>query len=134
MIVRTLGLSLIAAGSVAVSAAIACSCVRYPSAEAQLRSAEVMFVGRAEQTSRRSGDGYPAGVTRFTVEHTIKGEARAVRRIAHGMEMGGMCGIVFQRGRTYVVIAEALEGRLHTSSCSRPQFPIEDYERAARGR
>jgi len=134
MIVRTLGLSLVAAGSVAVSAAIACSCVRHASAEDQLRGADVMFVGRAEETSTRSMDGYRGGVTRFTVERTIKGEARAVRRIAHGMDMGGMCGVVFQRGRTYAVIAYASEDRLHTNSCSMPQFPIEDYVRAARGR
>ena len=105
MIVRTLGLSLIAAGVVAVSAAVACSCVRYPSAAAHLEQAEVMFVGRAVETTTRSDDGYPSGVTRFAVTRTIKGEAKAVRRIAHGMETGGGCGVVFQRGRTYTVVA-----------------------------
>jgi len=134
MLVRRLGLSLIMAGAIAVSAAIACSCARHPSAAAQLRDAEVMFVGRAERTATRSENGLTIGVTRFAVERTLKGEVRAERRIEHGMETGGMCGVVFQRGRTYTVIAHAHEGRLVTSSCASPQFPLADYERALTAR
>ena len=130
MIVRTLGLSLIAAGAIAVSAAVACSCLPFPSAKAQLDDAAVMFVGRADGTATRREDGMSVGVTRFVVQRTLKGEARPVRRIEHGMDMGGMCGLQFERGRTYTVIAYVHDGRLHTSMCSQPQFPIEAYERA----
>ena len=130
MILRSLGISLIATGVIAVGAAVACSCVHYESAAAQLQEAEVMFIGRVEQTVTRRDDGMTVGVTRFAVERTLKGEARTVRRIEHSVVTGGMCGVVFQRDRTYTIIAHGYRGRLHTGSCSMPQFPLEEYDRA----
>ena len=114
----------------AAGAAWACSCVRYANAQAQLEDTELMFVGRATHLAGESpGDSQP-GITEFTVERTLKGEHRAVRRIAHGRTMGGMCGVQFQRGRTYVVLASAFGGRLSTSACQSAQFPLADYENA----
>lgn len=129
MIFRALILSIIATSVIAVSAAFACSCVRYANAEAHLRNAEVMFVGRAVETITRNDNGMTVGVTRFVAVRTLKGHARDVQSIEHSM-VGGMCGVTFRRGETYAVIADADGHRLVTSSCSMPQFPIAEYEQA----
>lgn len=125
---RTLAISLVATGVVAVGAAFACSCVRYPTAAAQLQNAEAMFVGRADGTATREVEGMQLGTTRFTVVRTLKGRPQVVQSVDHGTDMGGMCGVTFQPGRTYTIIASVHRGRLQTSSCSRPQFPIQEYE------
>ena len=130
MAFRLLALSIAAAAALSAGAALACSCARWESAEAQLRNSAVMFVGRAEETTTETRDGLEVGVTRFTVQRTLKGAALATRQIQHGMETGGMCGVQFQRGRTYTIIANVHEGQLWTGSCSKPQFPLADYERA----
>ncbi len=128
MIFRALILSVVATSVIAVSAALACSCVRYANAEAQLRNAEIMFVGRAVETVTRDDNGMTVGVTRFAVVRTLKGHARDVQSIEHSM-VGGMCGVTFRRGQTYAVIADADGHRFVTSSCSMPQFPIAEFER-----
>ena len=130
MIARIFILSLLATGVVAVGTALACSCVRFPTAAAQLQNADAMFIGRVEGTAVRPVDGYLSSTTRFRVTRTIKGPTRAVQNVDHSTVMGGMCGVTFQRGRSYTIIASANRGRLQTSSCSRPQFPIQDFERA----
>lgn len=131
MIFRALILSVVATSVIAVSAALACSCVRYANAEAQLRNADVMFVGRAVETTTREEDGgLTVGVTRFVVERTLKGDARDVQTVEHSTTMRGMCGVVFAGGQTYTVLASAHGGRLATGSCSRPQFPIAEFEQA----
>jgi hypothetical protein len=116
----------------AAGAAWACSCLRYDNAQAQLDNAEIMFVGRAVSTypsSNRQWEAEP-GITEFTVERTLKGEHRAVRRIAHDQETSFGCGIRFQTGQTYVVLASTYQGRLSTSVCQSPQFPLAEYENA----
>jgi hypothetical protein len=130
MIFRALMLSIVATSVIAVSAAFACSCVRFASAETQLRNAEVMFVGRAIETTTREDNGMTVGVTRFVVERTLKGDARNVQTVEHLTTMGGMCGVVFARGQAYTILASAHRGRLATGSCSRPQFPIAEFEKA----
>lgn len=129
MIFRALILSVVATSVIAVGAAFACSCVHYANAEAQLRNAEVMFVGRAVETTTREENGMTIGITLFEVERTLKGDAHDVLRIEHSM-VGGMCGVTFQRGQAYAVIAEADDHRFVTSSCSAPQSPIAVFEQA----
>ena len=129
MIARSFALSLFATALFVAGAALACSCVRYPTADAQLQNADTMFIGRVEGTTTRHVDGTRITTTRFSVTRTIKGPAQAFQSVDHSTEMGGMCGITFQRGRTYTIIASANRGRLQTSSCLRPQFPVQDFER-----
>lgn len=130
-------LALVAALS--AGAAWACSCVGYRSAEAQLAETPLMFVGRAVRTVPEGAVPEPrpgpapriaGGVTRFEVQRTLKGRAMTVRRIAHSTSGEASCGVAFTPGQTYVVMARADEGRLTTSLCSQPQFPLPDYERA----
>lgn len=118
--------------AVSASATWACSCLRFNSAAEQYAQASLVFVGRADgrEILHRDG-GAPIGATRFVVERTLKGERQRVRRIVHGEDTGGMCGIRFRRGQTYLVIAYRSQGRWHTNSCSAPQFPQAEFERLA---
>ncbi len=127
MILRSLALSLFVAATIAVTAAIACSCMRFPNAAAQLQRTDVMFIGRAVQTQNEG----PRSTTQFAVQRTIKGDVRSTQLVEHTVAPTGMCGVAaFQRGRTYTILASRFEGRLHTGACSQPQFPIEEYEAA----
>lgn len=131
---RTSRVLLVALALVTASAtaAWACSCVRFNSAREQFDKAQLVFVGRAEGRELTGRDGgQPAAVTRFVVQRTLKGPRERVRRIAHSEETAGMCGIRFQRGRTYLVIAYRGDVRWHTNSCSAPQFPRAEFERLA---
>ena len=118
--------------AVSATTALACSCVRYKSAAEQFAKAQVIFVGRADgrEILHRDG-GAPTAATRFIVSKTLKGERQRVRRVVHGEDTGGMCGIRFRRGQTYLVIAYRDEGRLRTNSCAAPQFPRAEFERLA---
>ena len=128
--------ALVAASVLAASAAWACSCVRYESAAQQLAQADVMFTGRVvSATNHALGDDHPESwvTTRFEVRRTIKGEAQAEQVVLHATDMGGNCGVQFVPGQDYTVIAHRRpDGALTTSSCSAPQFPLADYEQAAR--
>jgi hypothetical protein len=110
--------------------ALACSCVRYASARAQLEEADVMFVGVAEASSPPTPGAVPLVSTRFRVTRTLKGATGPLETVQHWKANGGNCGVDFAPGRTYVIIAHRDDGQLGTSGCSRPQFPLEDYERA----
>lgn len=118
---------LIAAAS--AGAAIACSCVRYESAEEQFGKAEIAFVGTVEDETFSEAS-YLAS-TRFSVVKTLKGPAVATRTIVHSRDDGGNCGINYQPGQTVLVFAYEHRGALTTSSCSAPQFPLADFERLA---
>lgn len=131
----TVLLALAAAGTLAAGTALACSCTYPKSAAAQLRGSEVAFVGRAVSTlpeqGARGSEGYL--VTEFAVTRTLKGPHRGIRRVAHYPgPVGSICGIDFPRGRDALVLTSSIEGRLSTSSCLRPRFPIVAFERAAR--
>jgi len=62
---------------------------------------------------------------------TIKGKPRRAWQIAHHVE-GPTCGVAFQPGKEYVVLAGASQGRISTGLCQQAQFPLADYETAAR--
>ncbi|RZJ88864.1 MAG: hypothetical protein EON88_20665 [Brevundimonas sp.] len=126
--------ALVAVSTLAAGAAWACSCVRYDSAAQQLAEAYVMFVGRMTSFSNHAmGDDYPHAMhmARFEVRRTIKGEALPVRAVMHAVD-GAMCGVRFTPDRDYTILARVQDGVLTTSACSAPQFPLSDYERAAR--
>jgi hypothetical protein len=132
--IRALFVSLVLAPVIVAGGALACSCIRFPNAAAELQATDLMFIGRAEATTTQRRDGGTLGVTRFTVQRTLKGDARSVQSIEHSVQTGGMCGVVFTRGRTYTVMASIEGGRLMTGSCASPQFPLADYERVLAGR
>lgn len=133
MSLRLLAVPAALIAAAAAGAALACSCLGYPDAKTQLAETRLMVVARAEWTKPERGATDPGRkVTRFTVVRTIKGEARRAWQIAHHIE-GPTCGVVFQPGREYVVLAGAEQGRMSTGLCRRAQFPLADYERAARG-
>lgn len=127
--------ALAAASALAATAAWACSCVRYDSAAQQLAEADVMFVGRLTSFSNHAmGDDYPHAMhmARFEVRRTIKGEALPTRAVMHATD-AAMCGVRFAARRDYAILARVQDGVLTTSACHAPQFPLADYERAARG-
>jgi hypothetical protein len=114
-------------------AALACKCVQHRDAGTQLEQAQLMVVARAEWTRSERGAADPGQVvTRFVVSRTLKGQARRDWRIAHHVQ-SPTCGVTFQPGREYVLLAGPELGRMTTSLCQQPQFPLADYERAVRG-
>lgn len=129
---RLLAVSATSIAAAAAGAALACSCIGYSDAATQLAEARLMVVARAEWTKPERGAADPGQkVTRFRVVRTIKGETRRTWQIAHHVE-GATCGVVFQPGKEYVVIAGTWQGRMSTSLCQQAQFPLVDYEAAAR--
>ncbi|ATQ41185.1 hypothetical protein [Caulobacter mirabilis] len=119
-----------ALASAAAGEAAACSCARYETAEAQLAQTEVLFLAKAVgEDSFTNIHGIPQPMTRFEVVRTLKGSVAGVAPVAHVREEA-FCGIQYAKGQTYLVAAYRFEGRLWTSGCSAPRFPLEDYERA----
>lgn len=132
MTLRLLAVPAALIAAAAAGAALACSCVGYPDAKTQLAQNRLMVVARAEWTKPERGAIDPGQkVTRFAVVRTIKGQARPAWQIAHHTE-GATCGVVFEPGREYLILADSQQGRMGTSLCQRAQFPLADYEAAAR--
>lgn len=126
-------LSALAAATLAASAAWACSCMPFASPEAQLQSARLVVIARAEWTRPERGKPARHAVTRFTVERTLKGERRAAWQVAHHLD-SATCGAAFRPGQRVILFARAYEGRLQTGLCDQAAFPLAAYERAlARG-
>lgn len=134
---RRLVLPLIFAVVAAASAtaAIACSCVNWQTPQAQLDQMDVAVIARPVWTRREvDGEAYD-GVTLFTVERTLKGEARQQWRIAHLVDHNGpTCGVAFRPGERILLMATMHQGRLMTSACHGALFPIAAYERAVAAR
>ena len=117
--------------AISASTAWACSCLRAPDAESHLAGASVMFSGYVQSTKvdRQAGG---SAVTRIRVVRTLKGRPLPVRVVRHGTDPAA-CGIAFRRGQFVTVLASASKDGLRLSLCgSTPQFPLADYERAAR--
>jgi len=112
--------------------ALACSCVRYHSAEEQWATTDVAFVGTVVgQEQYKDASGARLMRTRFRVARTLKGQALAVRAIGHDPDRVGSCGPSFTNGETVVVFARNTPDGLWTSSCSEPQYPLAEFERLA---
>ena len=114
-------------------AAWACHCVTYKSAADQLAAADVMFVGRAEESEPESGRmaGMTRNVTQFTVIKTLKGEVPPTVEVLHEPARKKNCGVSFRAGHTRIIFAHRnAEGALETSGCDAPQFLLADYEAA----
>jgi hypothetical protein len=129
---RFLLAAFVLAGLLVASApfALACSCVRFASAEAHLAQTDVVFVGRVVE-SRAAGE--HRMITTFEVLETLKGTPPRTVRIAHSADVCCICGMTFRAGEQTLVFAHARgDGTLSTSSCSAPRFPIEQYRQALR--
>ncbi len=132
MSLRVLALTAALIAAAVAGTALACSCIGYSNAATQLAEARLMVIARAEWTKRERGTTDPGQkVTRFRVVRTIKGETRPAWQIAHHSD-GATCGVVFQPGKEYLVFADAWQGRMSTSLCQQAQFPLNEYEAAAR--
>lgn len=90
----------------------ACSCDDPPPACEAFNSAGVVFVGKA--TDIKDGPGGAQEVT-FAITEKLKGTSNATELV----EGGGMCGTVFQKGKTYVVYASGSGNKLSSSLCGR---------------
>ncbi len=136
MNVRLMIIAFVLASLTGAGAAWACSCILPESAVAQFDRSDLIFVGRAVRTVAEAGQPAHAErkVTRFEVVRTLKGGARQVRRIAHPGGSSAGCGISFRAGETYLVLAEAYQGRLATSLCQQPFFERAEYDRIAERR
>ena len=105
--------ALVALALVAVAArpAAACSCAEAPPPCEAFASAAVVFVGKV--TDIMEGGGGAQDAT-FAVSEKLKGGPSDTEVV----EGGGMCGTVFQKGKTYIVYAGG-GGRLSSSLCGR---------------
>ena len=90
----------------------ACSCDDPPPACEAFNSAGVVFVGKA--TEIKDGPGGAQEVS-FAISEKLKGTSNASETV----EGGGMCGTVFQKGKTYVVYASGSGTKLSSSLCGR---------------
>lgn len=82
---------------------------------------------------RADGDWPQAGPEPLPNSATVSPQRpKRAWQIAHHID-GATCGVGLQRAKAYVVIASAWQGRMGTGLCQQAQFPLADYELAARG-
>jgi hypothetical protein len=111
-VIRALvALALLAA---AARPADACSCAEPPPPCEAFIGAPVVFVGKV--TDVKTGAGSSQEAT-FAVSDKLKGGPSDTEIV----EGGGMCGTIFQKGKTYIVYAGGSGGRLTSSLCGRTQ-------------
>ncbi len=114
----------------AAAPALACRCVTYPSARAQLATTDVVLVGRVLGTRENRG----GLITTFAVAETLKGRVPARVEVRHSPDVCCICGVEFARGATVVLLADRIEGALHTSGCTQGRFSDAEYRAALRPR
>ena len=116
------------------SAALACSCRFYETAEEHVAQTSIIFEGTVTKTD------HPGFLfekkenleTTFAVTRAIKGEIAEEMIVRHvNGEICCLCGVNFEEGESYLIFAyRNNKGELHTNSCSQPYHAKEDYERA----
>lgn len=121
-----------AAAAAIATAALACHCVTYKSAADQLAAADIMFVGRVQQSEPEQGRMTTnRNATQFAVIKTLKGEVPPSVEILHEPARPKSCGVSFRAGQTRIIFAHRnADGALETSGCDAPQFLLSDYEAA----
>jgi len=90
----------------------ACSCSEPPPACEAFQTAPVVFIGKVTELKEGAGSSQEAT---FAVSEKLKGGPSDTEIV----EGGGMCGTVFQKGKTYIVYASGSGGRLSSSLCGR---------------
>ncbi|MEL6860698.1 MAG: hypothetical protein AAGL11_02585 [Pseudomonadota bacterium] len=124
--------------------ALACSCMPFESAQAQLDSADLVFEGQVINVAREKDQrslwqrlkGEPASrrqVTTFQVYQSFKGDPGTTIALTHlGADRGGICGIDFNQTEPFVVLAyESSDGTYSSSLCTQAQFSVEAFRAAA---
>jgi hypothetical protein len=110
--------------------ALACSCVQFSNPREQLRSADVVFIGRVVRSERDWLDRRWIYTT-FDVQEALRGSVP--RRVRIAQRDGTSCGIIsFERGSREMVFAHRNGRRLTTSACSMPRFSEAEYRAALR--
>jgi hypothetical protein len=102
------------------AAAYACSCLAQPEKTEIPRDwlknfNGAVFEGRVAKIERAAKSQYLLKVT-FTVERYWKG-VKTKQAFVYTASQSAMCGVPFERGRKYLVFAEASEGRFQASLC-----------------
>ncbi len=107
---------------VSANAAMACSCVRHPTAESILDGAEAVFTAVAQDSAPVAAG---QSVTTFRVVESFKGTtAGASVRVLHPSGSSASCGVKFAPARTYTLAAHRSDADpgLATSLCSTWMF------------
>jgi hypothetical protein len=108
--------------AVTSSQAMACSCLREPTAVGILTSASVVFTGRVEESTPVAPG---QSVTTFKVTESFKGvPAGTILRVTHPDGPSPSCGVSFVPGKTYTLAASETDAAdvLGTSFCSTWMF------------
>ncbi len=125
-------------------AAYACSCMGFDSADEQIASADLVFEGEVINVALQKDDrpfwrrlfSRPAmqrHITTFHVYRAFKGEPDNTVAVVHlGGEHGATCGVDFPQNQPSVILAyRRADGSFGSSLCTRAQFDVEAFERAA---
>lgn len=118
------GLVLALAIAACATPAPRCSCAPFPSARAQIDTAEVIFVGTVIRTDVLNPQRLR---TEFTVVEEIKGHVPQTVGIEHPAQG---CRIDYNVGDQTWVFANTTNGALSTSLCMAPQFTEDEYRQA----
>lgn len=124
--------------------AMACSCLRFDSAQAQLDAADIAFEGKVihagpEKDKRVFWQRWfrplktRRQVTRFHVYRSFKGDPDSSVAIVHlGAENSAACGLDFRQAEPIVVLAyRNSDGTYGSSLCTQAQFGAAAFETAS---
>jgi hypothetical protein len=129
MVCVTTGVLLLPVGFGRLPAAFACSCFGDDTYEDQLARADVVFDGVPTDRSATQPPGVEPITWRFDVSNVVKGAAADPQDVgtpAHS----GVCGMEFDLGRPYRILARREGAELTTHSCSGNRF-LTGYRLAA---
>lgn len=115
----TLALAAFAAALAFASPALACSCLQQ-TAEEKIEQSAAIFVGTALRSVNSDEEGSDGGYTAFQVTEMLKGTAGdGETYVSHPFDLGGNCGIDFEAGKEFFVLAALANeaGELQTNSC-----------------
>lgn len=123
-------LLLAAVSLIAPQQAFACSCVAFESAQASAEMAEVVFVGTAIEQGAAPQSEISGNQVSFTFEvsEVRKGTAAATTEILTA-DNSASCGLTFDLGQSYVVMATVEDGVLSSNLCS-GTAPASQYSEA----
>lgn len=121
--------------------ALACSCLAFESAEAQLEAADLAFEGQVinvapERDTRPFWERFFSKpiqkryVTTFQVYDVLKGDAGSSVTLTHlGAEQSAACGLDFKQTDPFVVLAyRRSDGSYSSSLCTQAQFSTEAFK------
>jgi len=109
---------LTAAAIATASPALACRCVTVSPGEKVAQSAAI-FIGTADRTVNSDEEGSDGGYTVFKAMEMLKGTAADELYVSHPFDLGGNCGVDFEVGKEFLVVATAnVADELSTDLCT----------------